>query len=95
MLEKENNDPHSSVQNPVPSFFSNDKLVTVYTVLAILKTIKEDLSLEAMLEYLEKYLSAIETYNPRFKLAVKKALSLVDIEKIYKDMMLNEQRGQK
>jgi hypothetical protein len=63
-------------------------MIAVYTVLCILRNMKEQICLEAMLEYMEKYLMAVERHNPRLRNAVLKVISTIDIEKIYKDAML-------
>lgn len=63
-------------------------LIAVYTVLCVLRCMKTQLCLEAMLEYMEEYLEVIERHNPKLKRAVSKAMSKTSIEKIYKDAML-------
>ena len=62
--------------------------VAVYTVLCILRGMRTQLCLEAMLEYMEEYLVTIERNNPALKEAVIKALSMVSVKKIYKDAIL-------
>lgn len=62
--------------------------VAVYTVLCILRGMRTQLCLEAMLEYMEEYLGAVERNNPMLKDAVSKAMSMISIKKIYKDTML-------
>lgn len=91
--ENSNSDPRKIDSKASENFLSNSNLVALYTTLMVLNRIKAEIGLEAMLEYLDKYLLTIETHNPRFKSAVLKALSLINIEKIYKDMMLNESKG--
>ena len=58
--------------------------IAVYTILSILRQMKENLGLEAMIEYMEKYMEGIEANNPEIKSAVQYALSLMSIEKMYK-----------
>ena len=71
-----------------PAAFSNpSQSVAVYTVLCILRSMRNDLCLEAMVDYMEQYLKVIERHNPRLKRAVSIAMLRVDIEKIYKDAM--------
>ena len=71
-------------------FMVNDSanVIAVYTVLCILRSMKGEVCLEAMLEYMQKYLAVIERYNPRLQNAVAKVISTINIEKIYKDAML-------
>ncbi len=59
--------------------------IAVYTVLRILWRMRKQLGLEAMLEYLEKYMAAIENHNPQLENAVHEALSLLDVERMYKE----------
>jgi len=59
--------------------------IAVYTVLCILRGMKTQLGLGAMLEYMEEYLATIEKHNPKLKGAVLKAMSMMSIEKIYKE----------
>ena len=63
------------------------KTISVYTVLCILRSMKEQVCLEAMLEYVEAYLTMIERHNPRLRNAVLKVISAINIEKMYKDAM--------
>lgn len=74
--------------NKFPNIFtSSANSISIYTVLCILRRMKEELGLEAMLEYYGKYLEIIETHNPELKSAVNKALALMSVEKMYKDAM--------
>ena len=70
---------------------TNDQSIATYTVLCILKKMRDQMGLEAMIEYLEKYLHTIETYNPKLKMAVKEALTLLNVEKIYKEALIWEE----
>ena len=65
--------------------FSAKNTVVIFTMLAILIKMKEQLGLEAMLEYAEKYLAVMGEQNPRVKYAVGYALSLMSVEKMYHD----------
>jgi hypothetical protein len=67
-----------------------DSTVAIYTVLTILLRMRNALGLEAMLEYIATYCSIIEKNNPRFKMAVKQALTLISIEKLYRDAISGE-----
>ena len=71
---------------------SPNSTVAIYTVLTILVKMKNSLGLEAMLEYIENYLSAIEKTHPDIKLAVAKALTMMSIEKIYREATSDEKK---
>ncbi|MBI3618298.1 MAG: hypothetical protein HY210_08840 [Candidatus Omnitrophica bacterium] len=75
-------------RQPFPNIFTSSvNSIAIYTVLCILRRMKREVGLEAMLEYLDKYLGAIETHNPQLKHAVAKALSLMSVEKMYREAM--------
>lgn len=67
------------------SIFSPQNLITIYTALRILDAMRQQLGLEAMLEYMAKYLTLIEKDNPPLKAAVTQALKLMKVERIYQD----------
>ena len=73
-------------------FFSRSNTIVIYIVLAILLRMKSQLGLEAMLIYMGKYQTLIEQHNPRFKLAVNQALSMMNVEKIYNDATCGENK---
>ena len=77
----------SSPNSPQKSFrvFSPANLVSIYTTLRILQTMRSQLGLEAMLEYIGKYILLVERDNPQLKLAVTQALKLMSVEKMYRD----------
>jgi hypothetical protein len=60
-------------------------IVVIYTALRILMVMQRQLGLEAMLEYHQKYLQAVEAKNPMLKHVVNRALSFINVEKIYKE----------
>jgi len=72
-------------QTQTQGIFSKGNTIAIFTMLSILVTMKEQLGLEAMLEYVEKYLTIMGGQNPRMKYAVKYALSLMSVEKMYHD----------
>lgn len=73
---------------PFPNIFMTSvNFIAVYTVLCILRRMKQEVGLEAMLEYHARYLETIETHNPQLKSAVTKALCLMSVEKMYRDAM--------
>ncbi len=61
--------------------------IAIYTVLSILVKMKNSLGLEAALEYIDKYLTTIEKYNPQIKDATSLAIKFISVEKIYKEAM--------
>ena len=83
--DRPNSSPHPISKNSAQPSLSSDA-VAVYTAFHILLKMRSDLSLEAMLEYIEKHLSAIDAHNPVIKNAVMKALKLISVEKIYKEV---------
>ena len=70
--------------------FRAGNIAVIYTVLSILLVMQKQLGLEAMLEYHRKYLQVIEKNNPTLKHVVARALSLINVEKIYKEAFLND-----
>lgn len=76
-------DPHKAADH----FFSPDNMIAVYTVLRILLKMRQHFGLEAMLEYKEKYLESFESKNPEVKTAVTRAIVMMNIEKIYGEII--------
>ena len=75
-------------RQPFPNIFtSSANSIAIYTILCILRRMKREIGLEAMLEYLDKYLETTETHNARLKLAVAKALWMMSVEKMYREAM--------
>ena len=70
-----------------PPFLSPDNVVAIYTVLAILRRMKLCLSIEAMLEYMDAYLSVLEKNNQDFKMTVTRVLEVLNVEKMYRDVI--------
>ena len=66
--------------------FPPEHAVAFYTFLSILLKMKKDLGLEAMLEYMGKYLATIECHNPKVATAVGKALSVIPVEIIFNEL---------
>ena len=79
----EESKPQNTLSSPVNT-------IAVYTVLSILIKMKGSLGLEAMLEYMGRYLGTIEKHNPRLKYAVSRAIQLINIEKIYQESVYGE-----
>ena len=67
--------------------FRASNIVVIYTALRILSVMRKQLGLEVMLEYHQKYLQAVEEKNPMLKHVVGRALSLINVEKIYKESL--------
>ena len=65
--------------------FPRDHAVAVYTAFSILNEMKNELGLEAMLEYMGKYRHIVENYNPKIKSAVGQAMTLMSVERIYNE----------
>lgn len=73
-------------------FFTPDNKIAIYTVLKILARMKKELGMEAMHEYMDRYCAIIDRNNPKFEYAVKQALTLISIEKLYRDAMRGERK---
>ena len=65
--------------------FSAKNMVVIYTMLSILVLMRKQLGLEAMLEYIEEYLEVMGEGNPRVRFAVRRALAMMSVEKMYHD----------
>ena len=81
----------SSPAKPNHSLKTSQNSIPIYTVLTILQKMKNELGLEAMLEYLERYLYVIGQANPQLNMAVSKAVSLMSMEKMYGDACREKQ----
>ena len=86
-----NNNPASQFESFVPPQkqlgpFPREHMVALYTMLSILTRMKCELGLEAMLEYMAKYITVIDSHNPKIASAVTKALQLIPIEGIYNEL---------
>lgn len=69
---------------PGENFFtSRNNQMVIYIASRILWAMKEQLGLEAMLEYLAKYIEMVNTHNPIVKEAVTQAVQLMDVKKMY------------
>ena len=65
----------------------HDNTMAIYTVLRILMRLKDQLGIEAMLEYIKQYLALIDRNNPEIDGAVSYVLSRLSVEKLYGDAM--------
>ena len=70
-----------------PLLFVPDNLIATYTVLNVLLKMRKTLGLEAMMDYIDKYLETIEGSNPEMKRAIALALTFVDVRDIYEEAM--------
>jgi hypothetical protein len=66
--------------------FPPEHAVAFYTFLSILLKMKQDLGLEAMLEYMGKYLRTIDSRNPKVAIAVGRALDVIPVEIIFNEI---------
>lgn len=87
--EQSYKNPEVSSPKSTPMFLK-DNAIAIYTGLAILTRIKNQVGLEAMLEYMQHYQELIERHNPGFRQAVGGALAIMDVEKLYRDITENE-----
>ena len=67
------------------SLLSPTNIIAVYTILSVFVKMKQNLGLEAMLEYLDRYIEMLGKDNPQMKGAVEQALRLIDVGKIYRE----------
>lgn len=77
--------PQKSSDNPPDSLSGVNDIITVYIVLFALRKMRTQIGLEATLEYAEGYIKKMEKQNPKLKRLVNKALSNIDLEKMYED----------
>lgn len=78
--ENKQNPPHKNLCYPP------EHIVAFYTLLSVLLRMKKELGLEAMLEYMAQYLSAIDSHNPKLSTAVSKTLEKIPIEVFYYEL---------
>jgi|GEM_PF-829256 len=79
--------PHNSSPQPQNQCLSPHNLIVIYTVVSILIQMKEQLGLEAMLEYMECYARLLAHANPKMEYAVRRAIALMNIEKMHYDAL--------
>jgi len=84
-----NDSPHSRQHSDTPEISPSGN-IGIYTVLSTLCLMRHQLGLEAMLDYIERYLAIIEKHSPQIKPAVRHILKRVNVEKIYHDAMRKE-----
>lgn len=84
----EHPNPHSNpLKLPLKnSVFPPEHIVAFYTLLTVLIKMKKELGLEAMLEYMAQYCTAIDSHNPKLAQAVAKTLEIIPIEVFHKEL---------
>ncbi|MCD4728881.1 MAG: hypothetical protein K8R46_14580 [Pirellulales bacterium] len=87
-----NHNHYDQKSHPNPPFLTPGNTVAIYTILSILRRMKRELGIEAMHEYIENYCRVIEENNPKFNEAVKHALRLMNVEKLYQNAMEKEKK---
>ena len=65
---------------------STSESVTIYTILTALMRMKSDFGFESMLEYMERYLRAVETHDPEVRSRIEKALYVVNLHKSHREV---------
>ena len=78
---------HDQLKSPAGT---TSNTLAVYTVLKTLRKMKQELGLEAMLQYADRYAGNLELHNPRLKYAVAVALEFVDVKKTYSKSLEND-----
>ena len=73
--------------------FSGRNVVVIFTLLSILVKMKEQCGLEAMLEYMDEYIRVMGEGNPKVKFAVRRALAMMSVEKIYHDALHTKKKS--
>ena len=81
-----NNSPQFDPIQKIPDL-SPATSIDIYTVLTVLCAMKNRLGLEAMLDYIDRYLHIVNKNNPRLRGAVQRALTQISVEKIHRDAM--------
>jgi len=74
-------------------FKDQKSAISLYAILSVLRRMRTELGLEAMLEYMDFYQALIEKHNPQFQEAVGKALEFINVGKIYEDAMRKGEKG--
>ena len=68
----------------------NKQSVAVYTVIAVLKNMRNELGLEAMSEFIDLYVSAVEKTDPELKNILHEALREQAINHFYQAVVEHE-----
>jgi len=66
-----------------------DNSIAVYTALRLLQRMKNQLGLEAMIEYIDIYINVVNKENENLKKVVDMSINVVDINKIYQQVRRN------
>lgn len=70
----------------------DQKAISVYTVLILLRNMRSSLGLEAMSEFLDAYTAAVERLNPELRSEVKEALCDRALYNLYEAVMSHEKK---
>jgi hypothetical protein len=84
------NEDNDMLTNVMRNNSEISKLVEVYSVVAILRDMRNELGLEAMSEFLDLYVMAIEKKNPDLKNVLHEALSEHAINHFYQVVVQHE-----
>jgi hypothetical protein len=68
----------------------NKQSIAVYSVIAILRNMRNELGLEAMSEFVDLYVTAVERINPELKNILHEALSEQAINHFYQAVVEHE-----
>ncbi len=67
-------------------------IIAIYTAFKILNQMKKVLGIEAMLEYLDCSLDYVAKTNPALSHATEEALLIIDVEKIYQEILRDDKK---
>ena len=70
----------------------NRQSVSVYTVVSILRNMRRSLGLEAMSEFLDMYVEAVDRKDPQLKSTLQEALSERAIDQFYQAVVNYEKK---
>jgi len=68
----------------------NQQSVAVYSVIAVLRNMRNELGLEAMSEFIDLYAAAVEKTNPELKNILQEVLSEQAINHFYQAVVEHE-----
>jgi hypothetical protein len=85
MSPEKNNFVRGQANKQAMSVISLKEKVLIFTILSVVLTMKEKLGLEAMLEYINNYLTIMGDCDPQLKETVGQVLGAVNVERMYHD----------
>jgi hypothetical protein len=77
-------------ENIMRNLLVNKQSVAVYSVIAILRNMRNELGLEAMSEFIDLYVAAVDRINPELKDLLHEALSEQAINNFYQAVVEHE-----